>query len=126
MKEKFTKFVSGVKAPLKNIKGGKKSKVADIVRWGTIGFSTLFLLLVLLVVYLKIQKSPKESIFQQPGTVTPAEEVKPTHPVYATDPVILAIEEDLRNLDSELINADLEEVNLNPPNLDMEVNFEED
>lgn len=42
---------------------------------------------------------------------------------YAGDPVIIKADQDLQNLETDLENTDLSETGLNPPILDMEIQF---
>lgn len=55
---------------------------------------------------------------------TPSEEIT-TPSAYATDSAVLAIEEDLETLEKDLLETDLYETGLNPPVLDMKIEFKE-
>ncbi len=60
-------------------------------------------------------------------TLTPTPEFKEeiTSPSpYATDAAILKLEEEVKTLDQELLSTDLKESGLNPPVLEMKINFE--
>lgn len=56
---------------------------------------------------------------------TPIEEEITAPSAYATDSAVLAIEEDLKTLEKDLLETDLYETGLNPPVLDMKVEFKE-
>ena len=107
--------------------GGKGGYVAKIVKVVAVALFIIFLLIIAYAVVLQLRK--KQQVTDQLPIASPSitlpEEVKPTHPVYANDSVILEIETDIRTLDSELISTDLEEANLNPPLLDLKITFEE-
>jgi hypothetical protein len=54
-------------------------------------------------------------------------EFRPYKPsVYAEDELILKLDEDVKVIDRELSTTQLKEAILNPPNLDFDINFEED
>ena len=55
---------------------------------------------------------------------TPSEEISAPS-AYATDSAVLAIEEDLETLEKDLLETNLYETGLNPPVLDMKVEFKE-
>lgn len=65
----------------------------------------------------KVSPTPKP-------TPTPIREVA-TPSAYATDSAILEIEADLKAIENDLKATDLRETGLQPPVLDMEVEFEE-
>ena len=107
--------------------GGKGGYVAKIVKVVLVALFIIILAIIAFAAVLEVKRN-KEISEQLPISVpstAPPKEVKPTHPVYANDSVILKIEEDVRALDSALISTDLEEANLNPPLLDLKVTFEE-
>lgn len=81
----------------------------------------------LLVLFLTSQKSGEKIFLQVVPSPVPSVTEKPLRPSspYATDAAILKIEEDLKSLDQELQTTDLKESGLNPPVLDMKVEFNE-
>lgn len=112
---------------LDKLPGGKGGYVAKILKVVIVAFVIILLLIIVFsaVLQLKRKQETADLLPVSSPTVSPPQEVKPTHPVYATDSVILDIEEDVRALDSDLISTDLEEANLNPPLLDLKITFEE-
>ena len=117
------KPATNLKQEAQNIEN-KRNKMLKVLIMVAIG---LFIFLIILAVLVNLRKKTvKEAVFPEPSiTVTPPAKVKPTHPVYASDPSILAIEEKVRAIDQELINADIEEDRLSPPVLDLDINFEQ-
>jgi len=66
----------------------------------------------------------KPPVFPSPSPSPYEEEI--TNPsVYATDSAVLEIGEKLKGIEQDLDKTDLKETELNPPVLDLEVNFEE-
>lgn len=92
-----------------------------------IGVGVFFGLLLTLIILAANQEEP---IITRPKplptlTPTPIEE-RPRRPsAYATDSAILAIEAELEVLEEKIQNTDIKEATLNPPVLDMDVNFKE-
>lgn len=88
----------------------------------------LFVLLILLTILANLtQKSiklPKPLPLPAPSP-TPAEEKIASPSAYATDSAILKIEEEIEAIEEKLQSTDLKEAALNPPILDMKVEFEE-
>ena len=56
-------------------------------------------------------------------TLSIEEELLASPSAYADDETILKIEEDLKNLENDLNNVDLNENSLLPPNLDLQVEY---
>lgn len=100
-----------------------KQKMVWSVSGGLAGL--LIVLLILASLLKKPSGSPKQA---QPATPTPTpfEEEITSPSAYATDSAILKIESELKTIDQDLQSTDLKEVGLNPPVLDMEVEFEEE
>ena len=89
----------------------------------------LGLLITAVVVILTIayqQRKPKssETVPSPPTPTPPIKNVQPAS-LYATDSAILAIETALETIGVEIQETDLKEAALNPPLLDMDVNFKE-
>lgn len=88
---------------------------------------SLFILLLFLTIFLpQILKStqPPEPSPSPTPEPTPGEEETASPSAYATDSAILQIETAIGGLEEELKSTDLKETGLNPPVLDMEVEFE--
>ena len=85
----------------------------------------LLLLLITLSVFLPKSTPPVLPPASPTPTPTPLEEKITSPSAYATDSAVLKIESDLKTLDQNLQATDLKEAALNPPVLDMEVNFNE-
>lgn len=85
----------------------------------------VFLILVLLIVRSSLRISRfKPPVFPSPSPSPYEEEI--TNPsAYATDSAVLEIGEKLKEIERDLDQTDLKETGLNPPVLDLEVNFEE-
>lgn len=102
-------------------------KLRKILRLVGIVFAIiLFLMIVLSIVFnIKKPQSVKDKLSPvaspQP---TPESEVITNPSRYATDSGVLKIEEDLRNLEKELDNLQVNETNLLPPRLDFDINFD--
>ncbi len=98
----------------------KKTRKAIFIFAGI--FGSLLLILLGTAIFLNFRQDKIQSeIINSTTTPTPTpetkEEIISTSP-YATDEAILKIEEDLKNLEQELQEADIKEVALNPPVLD--------
>ncbi|MCX6725834.1 MAG: hypothetical protein NT052_00755 [Candidatus Shapirobacteria bacterium] len=90
-------------------------------------FGIFLLSLLALVIFLSFNQKNVNPPAENKPTPTPTMEIKEeitTPSLYATDAAILKTEEEIKNLDQELQNADLKETNLNPPNLDWQIEFE--
>lgn len=98
-----------------------KAKTAFLLGGG------LFIALILLVILANfLSKTSKPSPPPAPTpTPTPFEEKIASPSAYATDSAILRIEGELEILEEKLLSTDLRETALNPPVLDMDVNFKE-
>jgi cytoskeletal protein RodZ len=88
----------------------------------------IFILVIGLLIFLTIATRKKTQTTEvQPST----EIVSPTPTVtesfrpsaFASDSAVLSIESDINNLESKLLETDLYETALNPPELDMNVHF---
>ena len=98
----------------------KNKKIALII--GIILFLMIIILVIISSTYRTSQFKP--SILPSPSPNPYEEEIKnPSN--YATDSAILGVEEKVKEINQELDQTDLKETGLNPPILDMEVNFEE-
>lgn len=90
---------------------------------GTGVFVFLALILIIARSSLRISRF-KPPVFPSPSPSPYEEEI--TNPsVYATDSAVLEIGEKLKEIENEIGQTDLKETSLNPPVLDLEVNFEE-
>lgn len=85
----------------------------------------IFLILILIIVRSSLHISQfKPPVFPSPSPSPYEEEI--TNPsVYATDSAVLEIGEKLKEIENEIDQTDLKETDLNPPVLDMNINFEE-
>jgi len=85
----------------------------------------VFLVLVILIARSSLRISRfKPPVFPSPSPSPYEEEI--TNPsIYATDSAVLEIDEKLKEIERDIGQTDLKETGLNPPVLDMEVNFEE-
>ena len=85
----------------------------------------VFLVLILLIARSSLRISRfKPPIFPSPSPSPYEEEI--TNPsVYATDSAVLEIGKRIREIDQDLDKTDLKETGLNPPVLDLNINFEE-
>jgi hypothetical protein len=120
--------------PTKEEKPVKKEKFLKMGKW-KIKTKTFFLasagaiglLIILAVLSQTILKpaSPEEATTPPAPTPTPFEEKIASPSAYATDSAILRIESELESIEKELQETDLKEASLNPPVLDMDINFKE-
>jgi len=105
-----------IKAKIKNLKK----------KYVFLGLGGILFLVIVLIV---INSSFKFSQFKPPTfpspTPSPFEEEIGNPSAYATDSAVLEIENKIKGINQELENTDLKETGLNPPVLDMKVNFEE-
>jgi len=85
----------------------------------------VFLILIILIARSSLRISQfKLPVFPSPSPSPYEEEI--TNPsVYATDSAILEIGNRIKEIENEIDQTDLKETGLNPPVLDLEVNFEE-
>ena len=90
-------------------------------------FGGLLVLLLAAAIFLSFQQGQPATKIETKPTPTPTpefkEEIIPPSP-YATDTAILKMEEEIKNLDQQLTSADLKESGLNPPILEMKIQFE--
>jgi len=91
-----------------------------------LGFGVVLFLVIALII---INSSLKFGEFKPPTfpspTPSPFEEEILNPSAYATDSAVLEIENRIKGINQELENTDLKETGLNPPVLDIKVNFEE-
>lgn len=108
-----------IKSKINKLKG-KINKKMVMISGGVI---TVLILLILIAT-----SSKRISVFKPPVLPSPSpalyEEIS-NPSIYATDSAILKIEEKLKEIEKGIDQTDLKETGLNPPVLDMEVNFEE-
>jgi len=85
----------------------------------------VFLILILIIARSSLRISRfKPPVFPSPSPSPYEEEI--TNPsVYATDSAVLEIGNRIKEIENEIGQTDLKETGLNPPVLDLEVNFEE-
>ncbi len=94
----------------------------NLVRAFLILFFTL--ILVFIAIYFFRMLKSENGITQTPGvsvTPPPFEPFKPS--VYAEDPAVLKIEEDVNILERELIQTNIREDGIDPPLLDFDISF---
>jgi len=100
---------------------GRLNKRGIIV---TLAAALVLLGLILVIINMGGFKVKKEVPLLPSPSPTPTEEIfAPSS--YATDSAVLAIEEDIDTLEEDLLKTDLYETGLNPPVLDMKVEFRE-
>lgn len=113
-------LLSRLRAKLKEIFSDKKKKNVFI------GIGVLTILLLIIIV---VQSTYRISLLKTPvlpsPTPSPFEEEIASPSAYATDSAVLDVEKRLKEIEKEIDQTDLKETGLNPPVLDMEVNFEE-
>lgn len=91
-------------------------------------FLLVFVILLITLTALTAQTAPKKPSSQIP-VITPPYFVVTSTPAplpsrYSTDSAVLKIENDLKNLETELLNVDLTESFLNLPNIDLKVTWQ--
>jgi len=90
-----------------------------------IGVGVSVLLVIVLFLMFSSYRIQQFNLIAPPEpTPTPFEEVIINPSAYATDSAILETESKLKEIEKTLGQTDLKETGLNPPILDMEVNFE--
>ncbi|MCJ7793136.1 MAG: hypothetical protein MUP45_04115 [Candidatus Marinimicrobia bacterium] len=105
-----------IKARIKNL----KKKYVFLCLGGI-----LFLVMAIVIINSSLKFGEfKPPTFPSP-TPSPYEEEILNPSAYATDSAVLEIENKIKGINQELENTDLKETGLNPPVLDMKVNFEE-
>ena len=89
-------------------------------------FGVLVLLATIFALYVKIKSaSPGAKPTATPlTTLSPLPEIITNPSRYATDSGVLAIEDKMRKLETELGNTQIDDLKLSPPNLFFDVNFE--
>ena len=109
----------------KFLKIGKwKIKAKILLLVGT-GVVVLLVILATLTQTVFKPKLPGETAALPSPTPTPFEEKIASPSAYATDSAVLKVESELKSIDEKLQSTDLKEAGLNPPVLDMDVNFKE-
>ena len=106
-----------------------RAKIKKPILIFTIIFGSLLVILLSITIFFDFQQGKITSQVETTPSPTPTpttenkEEITSPSP-YATDAAILKIEEEIKNLDQEIISTDLKESGLNPPKLEMKINFE--
>lgn len=125
-----SKVINGLRSVVNKLKDAWlkiPERLRKILRIVGIVFAVLLVLVIILSTVLKLKgKVPVEV---KPTPVAsfgplPSGEVTTNPSRYATDSGVLKIEEDLRNLEKELDNLQVNETNLLPPRLDFDINFD--
>lgn len=117
--EKTKRKIKGISAKGKSI--SFRDKKLFLIIGGVVIISIL--LIIFVRSSLRISRF-KPLVFPSPSPSPYEEEI--TNPsIYATDSAVLEIGERLKEINQDLDQTDLKETGLNPPVLDMEVNFEE-
>lgn len=101
-------------------------RLRKILRIMGIVFAVLLVLMIILSIVLKLKSKVPVEVKPTPAAsfeLLPSGEVITNPSRYATDSGVLKIEEDLRNLEKELDNLQVNETNLLPPRLDFDINF---
>ena len=102
-------------------------KLRKVLRIAGVVFAVLLFLMIILSIVLKSRE--KVPVEVKPTPIAsfeplPSGEIITNPSRYATDSGVIKIEEDLRNLEKELDNLQVNEVNLLPPRLDFDINFD--
>jgi hypothetical protein len=97
--------------------------IKTLIRTFLILFFTVVLIFIAIYLYRMLQK---ENVAVQPGssvsvTPVPFSPFKPS--VYALDPEVLQLEEEINILERELARVNIKEEGVNPPKLDFSINF---
>ncbi len=88
-------------------------------------FASLVVLMLLLSLVLPGKRRRVSSVKTTPAPVlAPTPEAISNPSRYATDSAILKIEEDLAGVEKDLDSLEVNEINLLPPRLDFDINFE--
>lgn len=124
---KLSPGLNKVKEKGGNIQPGSlvdKSFIKKTVKLFVVGLLLIALIYTGVVVFRMLQQEASE-VATDGLTPTPGD-YRPYGPsVYADDPVILQLEEDVNVLAREIAGKNLRESSLNPPRLDWDINFEE-
>ena len=85
----------------------------------------IFIIALLIIIFSSFRIAEfKPAVFPSPSP-SPFEEEIINPSAYATDSAVLEIEKRLKEIEQNLDKTDLKETSLNPPVLDIEINFEE-
>lgn len=105
---------------------GKFKIKLKTIYWMAGGVSGFLILLLVFASFFRHPGPPVPPPTPTPtSTPTPIEEKIASPSAYATDSAILRVEADLGIIEEKLQSTDLREASLNPPVLDMDINFEE-
>ena len=100
-----------------------KSFLKKLIRIFFIIFFLMIVLFIAALLFREVSKNETDGITDGGSTPTPIQ-YQPFNPsIYAEDPEILKLEEDINVLDRELSGTSLRETSLNPPLLDFNVSF---
>ena len=106
----------------------EKTKVSKkfLILFSSVFASTLVILLTIAIIL--GFKQPQIKPLEKEKNITPTPRQQVTQEIsnpssYATDSAILKIEQDLKEIDKQLQETDLKEASLNPPLLDMDIEF---
>jgi len=125
-----SKVINGLRSVVNKLKDAWlkiPERLRKILRIVGIVFAVLLLLIIILSTVLKLKNKVPVEIKPTPVASfepLPSGEVIINPSRYATDSGVLKIEEDLRNLEKELDNLQVNETNLLPPRLDFDINFD--
>jgi hypothetical protein len=107
------------------------TKIKKMIKMMLIGLGAFFVLLVIIGTIFSLLKNRSKRVIK--ATPTPSatnieisleEEIRnPSR--YATDAGVLKIEEDVKKLDKDLINTNLKDASIWPPDIKFDVSFEE-
>jgi len=98
-----------------------------LILFSSIFGTTLIALLIVAIIFgfKQTKVDLLEKKIEEVVTPTPEEVQEISNPSpYANDLIILKIEQDIKKIDKELQETDLKEASLNPPLLDMDIEFE--
>jgi len=90
-------------------------------------FGSLLVLLLAAAIFLSFQQGKVTTMVKPTPTPTSTPEFKEeiiSPSPYATDAAVLKMEEEIKSLDQGLTSTDLKESGLNPPVLEMKIQFE--
>ena len=105
-------------------------QIKKMIKVLLIGLAVFFILLVFIGIIFSFLKNRPRKVSPTPTPtltnveISLEEEVR-NHSRYATDSAVLAIEEEVKKLDKDLMNVDLKESGLWPPDISFQVKFEE-
>ncbi len=109
----------------------EKTKVSKkfLILFSSVFASTLVILLTIAIILgFKQPQIKLIKLLEKEKNITPTPRQEVTQEIsnpssYATDSAILEIEQDLKEIDKQLQETDLKEASLNPPLLDMDIEF---